>query len=212
MAGTNRPINAGQRKVNAVASKRRAFRFGGYLLLKLFEPFLDVGSELIEHSPDDWPECGRSGFQPLFGDAIQHARFATEPGVTQRFPGSLVARSCIGSVEFGAKCFETGGDLRRRGDTKRGKGLSSIVDHFGHGSRMRESLHQSKSQAPSDPRTHFDARFSREAPNAQAGVPAACFAWAAIFANPAASRTAISARILRSMSTPPAFSPCMSSL
>src|SRR3984893_2212112 len=178
MARTNRPNNARQREVNALAGNDCAFRRGSYGLLKLLETLFHASPKLIQQATDDGPKFGRGSLQPLFGDAIQDARFATEPGVTQRFPGRFVACGCVVALEFRAKCFETGGDLRSCGDTKRGEGLSSDVGYFGHGSRIRESLHQSKRPACGSQRTHFDASSFREMAIGQAGVPAACFAWA----------------------------------
>ena len=106
------------------------------------EPLLDVRSKLIEGAADNRPQFGRGRLQPLFGDPIQHAGLAAQPGVAQRLPGGLIACGCGVPLELRTKSIEAGGHFRRRGDTQCGERLSNDVRYFGHANGTRESLHQ----------------------------------------------------------------------
>ena len=90
MPRAERADHAGKRKVFALARKRRLFGRGFDRRAPRFERRFDVRLEFIERLADRALQFRLRGLEPRVGDLREHAGFAAEPRIAQRFPAVFV--------------------------------------------------------------------------------------------------------------------------
>ena len=194
-----------------------------------FERRFDMRLEFIERLADRALQFRLRGLEPRVGDLRENAGFASEPRIAQRFPAVFV-RCALLRPDQTARAVRRSAPLPARASPHRAAGefFRSELDSrplrdgnsqwrrhlacpdargtgdFGCAKTRREG---GATKPPSPPGTAFrEIRFCY----ALAFAPSEALACSTSCVNPAASFTAMSDRILRSISTPAAFSPCIS--
>ena len=225
----DRPLHARQREIDLIPSRGRMFRRRFNFLALFFERRFDVRLQLLKFLADYPLELRRRCLQPVVGDVRENPGLAADPSVTQNLPllsphlgiaESRAARRhrtrCYTSANTRATLFGLVHAKLRR-DVCVSDSMIVIL-----GSGQGDSLTAQETKPVSRVPHPWCVRVGRLAETKHASTPRAClpqagfgagaaficcFADATSDVNPSASRTAISARIFRSTSIPPAFSP-----
>src|ERR1700730_4286371 len=216
--GTN---NSWKGEVNTLAGTGRLVGAGFDGFAALFDFRFDVGAKLIQLLADDALEFLSSRLEPVIGDLRQHPGFAAQPSVAELLPGRFVASARTFLIEASAKIGEERREFLGPSDAEVDQRQPRFVFRRAHidvdvGERrcarapVRSRANRAKSrraaQTPPCATGPCSPRRMRYAVFLSCGG-AAALAFAASWPKAAASRTARSARTLRSSVTPAAFRP-----
>ena len=114
MARSDRPLDAGKRKIDALARLRRRLGRRFNRNLPLGQRRFHVRLDLIQFLPDDALQIRRGRFQPVVGNLRDHAGLAPQPRITHRLPIRVVRRRRKLAIELRAQFREHRRNLLRR--------------------------------------------------------------------------------------------------